>query len=89
MSFDAANMDAESVQCVVCEKEITGGKWTARIKHANRMVALCCPLCLETFEANPDVYVRRFETLELLHSATGPFLDATPHLPPIAPPANY
>lgn len=85
MNLDATNMDTESVQCVVCEKEITGGKWAARIKHGERTVALCCPLCLETFEANPDTYVRRVETIELLHSKHGPFVDATPHLPPIAP----
>ena len=89
MNFDATNMDAEFVQCVVCEKEITGGKWSARIKNGNRMVALCCPLCLETFEANPDIYVRRLETVELLQSTTGPFVDATPRLPPIAPPPAY
>ena len=81
MNFDATNMDAESVQCAVCEKEISGGKWTARIKHGEWMVALCCPLCLETFEANPDIYVRRMETVQLLQSGKGPFVDATPRLP--------
>ena len=89
MNFDATDSDCESVQCVVCEKEIMNGKWTARIKHGERMVALCCPLCLETFEENPEVYVRRLETLELLRSASGPFVDATPHLPPVAPPPSF
>ena len=89
MNFDATNMDGESAQCVVCEKEITGEKWTARIKYGEWMVALCCPLCLETFEANPDTYIRRLETVELLHSRTGPFSDATPRLLPIAPPPAY
>ena len=88
MNFDATNMDTESVQCIVCEKEITGGKWTARIKHGERMVALCCPLCLETFEANPDIYMRRFMTVELLRSAAGPFVDATSYLPPTARPTR-
>jgi hypothetical protein len=89
MNFDATNMDAEFVQCLVCEKEITGGKWAARIRHGNRMVALCCPLCLETFETNSDLYVRRLETVELLQATAGPFADATPRLPPIAQTPTY
>ena len=64
--FDASNMDCEYVQCAVCEKNITGGKWFARIKHGEWMVALCCPLCTEAFEAKPRAYVRRIETLQFM-----------------------
>ena len=64
--FDASNLDCAYVQCAVCEKVITGGKWFARIKNGERMVALCCPLCTETFETNPHTYVRRMETLEYM-----------------------
>lgn len=62
--FDASDVDTAFVQCAVCEKAITGGKWYARIKHGEHMVALCCPLCTEVFESNPRAYVRRIETLE-------------------------
>jgi len=51
--FDASNGDCEYVQCAVCDKIITGGKWFARIKHGEFMVALCCPLCTEAFESKP------------------------------------
>jgi hypothetical protein len=44
-NFDASNLDCEYVQCAVSEKGITGGKWFARIKQGEWMVALCCPLC--------------------------------------------
>jgi hypothetical protein len=64
--FDASNMDCEYVQCAVCEKVITGGKWFARIKHGEWMVALCCPLCTEAFESKPRAYVRRIETLQFM-----------------------
>ncbi len=64
--FDASNGDCEYVQCAVCEKEIKGGKWFARIKHGEWMVALCCPLCTEAFEAKPRAYVRRIETLQFM-----------------------
>jgi len=62
--FDASNMDAPSVQCAVCENLITGGRWFARIAHGNRIVALCCPLCAEVFQSNPQPYCRRIEMLE-------------------------
>jgi len=71
--YDASNMDCEFVQCAVCEKVITGGKWFARIKQGEWMVALCCPLCTEAFEAKPQAYIRRIETLAQLHSAEGIF----------------
>ena len=77
MNFDASNMEVEYVQCAVCEKAITGGKWFSRIKEGEWMVALCCPLCTKTFEANPRSYIRRVETLELLRSPQGPFQNAT------------
>lgn len=64
--FDASNADCEYVQCAVCEKIIAGGKWFARIKHGEWMVALCCPLCTEAFESKPRAYVRRIETLQLM-----------------------
>lgn len=66
--FDASNPDCEYVQCAVCEKEIKGGKWFARIKHGEWMVALCCPLCTEAFEAKPHAYVRRIESLAFMRS---------------------
>lgn len=66
--FDATNEEVEFVQCAVCEKAITGGKWFARIKSGQSMVALCCPLCAETFQLNPRPYIRRIETYELMRS---------------------
>jgi len=67
-NFDASNIDCEYVQCAVCEKEIKGGKWFARIKHGEWMVALCCPLCTEAFESKPHAYVRRIESLAFMRS---------------------
>jgi hypothetical protein len=72
-NYDANDLDCAYVQCAVCEKAITGGKWFARIKHGGWMVALCCPLCTETFESNPRPYVRRIETFALMDSDAGPF----------------
>jgi hypothetical protein len=43
-NFDAGNMEADFVQCAVCEKAITGGKWYARISSGEWVLTL-----------NPDV----------------------------------
>lgn len=68
MTFDASNPDCGFVQCAVCENAITGGRWFSRIRNGPWTVALCCPLCTETFEANPATYIRRIETLEFMRS---------------------
>jgi hypothetical protein len=70
-NYNASDIDCDYVQCAVCEKDIKGGKWFARIKHGEWMVALCCPLCTEAFEATPQAYVRRIETLEFMRSHNG------------------
>lgn len=62
--FDASNPDCGYVQCAVCDNAIQGGRWYARIRHEERMLALCCPLCTEVFQARPRAYVRRIEMLE-------------------------
>ncbi len=84
MHFDASRSDCEYVQCAVCEKAITGGNWFARMKHGSWMVALCCPLCTETFEDHPGAYIARIESIAKLHDKDGIFRDATPQLPPLA-----
>ena len=66
--FDATSKDVESVQCAVCEKAMTNGRWFARIRNGQRIVALCCPLCTSAFEDNPKPYMRRIETYEIMRS---------------------
>lgn len=62
--YDANNMDCNYVQCAVCDNDIRGGRWYARVRHEELMLALCCPLCMEVFQTKPDAYVRRIEMLE-------------------------
>ena len=61
-NFDASDELIGKVNCAVCEKSILGGRWFARIKAGEYMVALCCPLCEEVFIKKPAVYVRRIDT---------------------------
>lgn len=50
--------------CAVCGKNVQSGGGFARVNRGGRMVELCCPLCLETFEKDPDPYVRRLEKID-------------------------
>ena len=63
-NFDASDEMVGSVNCAVCERTILGGRWFARIRSGGFMVALCCPLCEETFMKKPLWYVRRIETYD-------------------------
>ena len=63
-NYDATDPLTASVLCAVCDNGISGGRWFARIGHQRITVALCCPLCTETFNKNPDNYVRRILTYE-------------------------
>lgn len=60
--YDASDPDTLSVHCAVCENLITNCRWFARIRHEEWTVALCCPLCTETFERAPHNYARRVAT---------------------------
>ena len=70
-NFDASDESASSVLCAVCEQSILGGRWFARIHSGGRLVALCCPLCEDTFVRNPAPYLRRIETYVLMDRRTG------------------
>lgn len=48
-------------ECIVCGKQVAGGRGFAHLSHADEMVTLCCPLCLETFKRSPAMYVARRE----------------------------
>ena len=50
--------------CAVCGKNVENGGGFARIKHGERMVELCCPLCLETFQKEPGPYVKRLQRVD-------------------------
>lgn len=47
-------------RCLVCGKSVEGGGGFCRLKIGDSMVALCCPLCLETFNAERDRFEAKF-----------------------------
>jgi len=44
--------------CTVCGKSVEQGGGFCHINIENRMVALCCPLCMDTFQKDPKHYLR-------------------------------
>jgi YHS domain-containing protein len=46
-------------QCAVCGKSVGHGEGFSHLNIEGQMIALCCPLCFETFEKEPAKYLRR------------------------------
>ena len=51
--------------CIVCGKSVDEGGGMCHIKVSARMVALCCPLCIETFNKDPMHYLKMRKAHEL------------------------
>jgi YHS domain-containing protein len=51
--------------CIVCSKTVDEGGGMCHIKAGGRMIALCCPLCIETFNKDPMHYLRLRNANEL------------------------
>jgi predicted nucleic acid-binding Zn ribbon protein len=43
--------------CIVCGKSVLEGEGFCHMQVEGKMVAICCPLCFETFEKNPKRYL--------------------------------
>src|SRR6266700_7118161 len=46
-------------QCIVCGKSVGHNEGFSHLNIEGQMIALCCPLCFETFEKDPAKYLRR------------------------------
>lgn len=60
--IDIENWDKH---CLVCGKSVEEGGGMCHIKAGERMIALCCPLCIETFNKDPKHYLCLREVREL------------------------
>ena len=52
-------------RCIVCGKNVEHGRGMAHIKQGDVMVALCCPLCMKTFEIDPERYAAKARALRI------------------------
>ncbi len=65
---DTIGCQNEAPSCVVCGKNVERGGGFARINHKGLMVNLCCPLCLETFQKDPERYTARLAKVEVFRT---------------------
>ena len=64
--MSAGNKDLKwDDHCVVCDKSVGHGEGFSHLNIDGEMIALCCPLCFETFEKDPSKYLRRRATRRL------------------------
>lgn len=56
--------------CIVCHKSVDHGGGMAHFKVEGEMIALCCPLCIETFNKNPKQYLSLRKLQRALHGET-------------------
>ena len=61
---DTIGYQNEAESCVVCGKNVAHDSGFARVKHGEVMVNLCCPLCLETFQADAKPFMARIEKIQ-------------------------
>ena len=53
-------------RCIVCGKNVEHGRGMEHIKRGDVMVALCCPLCMKTFEKDPEHYTAKARAQRIL-----------------------
>ena len=55
------DLEAWDTRCIVCDKSVEHGGGMSHIDVKGHMTAICCPLCMETFNKSPETYVRHRE----------------------------
>jgi predicted nucleic acid-binding Zn ribbon protein len=51
--------------CLVCGKDVEHGEGFCRLKVEEYFIALCCPLCMEIYQKNPQRYLARLSIRNL------------------------
>mgnify|MGYP003590600281 CR=1 FL=1 len=57
--------ETTDARCLVCDKNVEHGEGFCRILVEEMMIALCCPLCLETYNKDKDRYAAKLHTRQL------------------------
>lgn len=52
-------------RCIVCQKSVEHGAGFCHLNVEGVMIAVCCPLCMETFQKDPETYLRRRRVREI------------------------
>lgn len=64
--------------CAVCGKGTTSDHWVARFEVKGLRVRVCCPLCVETFQSDPNKYLARLTRLDYYREILASRKESTP-----------
>jgi len=56
---DTIGYDEDRQICVVCGKSLKPGEALATLHKGGNKLPVCCPLCLEAYEKDPQPYLER------------------------------
>ncbi len=56
---DTMDYRNEAECCVVCGKGLRAGEALATLHEGESKLPICCPLCLEAYEKDPQIYLDR------------------------------
>jgi hypothetical protein len=66
-----------SKTCVVCGKSLHRGEALATMHQGETKLPICCPLCLEAYQADPKPYLERLARRTLMQELRNPPDSAT------------
>ena len=59
-------------RCAVCDKSVGHNEGFSHLNVEGEMIALCCPLCFDTFKKDPATYIRRRAVRKISNDARPP-----------------
>jgi hypothetical protein len=69
---DLMGYEDSSPSCIVCGKGLRPGEATVKLCQGERKLPICCPLCLEAYQKDPQPYLDRFAKRALLRELRNP-----------------
>jgi len=69
---DTIDYNNEGQTCIVCGKGLRPGEALAKMHQGESKLPICCPLCLEAYQKDPQPYLDRFAKRALLRELRNP-----------------
>jgi hypothetical protein len=69
---DLMGYEDSSDFCIVCGKGLRPGEALAKMHQGESKLPICCPLCLEAYQKDPQPYLDRFAKRALLRELRNP-----------------
>ncbi len=63
---DTIGYSGEEETCIVCGKGLRPGEALATLHQSDTKLPICCPLCLEAYQKDPQPYLERLAKRALL-----------------------